>query len=88
MNRCQYCNKKKSFEEEANKTLISKDFKNDVALSIEIDRGKLYVSTENVLIYKQTNWEQKDNVWCFTSKKINYCPMCGRSLVEKVESEE
>lgn len=77
---CNYCNKHKEFEEQANKSLISKDFKNDVSVSLEIDRGKLYLSTENVLIYKNTNWEQIEGVWCLTSKKINYCPMCGRKL--------
>lgn len=78
MSECQYCNKKKSFKEQANKSLISKDFKNDVAVHLEIDRSKLILSTENILIYKQTNWEQTDDVWCLVSKKINYCPMCGR----------
>ena len=42
---CNYCNKHKEFEEEANKSLISKDFKNDVSVSLEIDRGKLCLST-------------------------------------------
>ena len=78
--KCNYCNKPKDFEEEANKSLISKDFKNDVSVSLEIDRGKLWLSTENVLIYKNTNWEQIEGVWCLTSKKINYCPMCGRKF--------
>ena len=77
---CNYCNKPKEFKEQANKSLISKDFKNDVSVSLEIDRGKLCLSTENVLIYKNTNWEQIDGAWCLTSKKINYCPMCGRKL--------
>lgn len=80
--KCQYCNKKKSFKEEANKLLISKDFENDVSVILEIDRGRLALSTENVLIYKNTNWEQIDGAWCLTSKKINYCPMCGRKLDE------
>lgn len=78
--RCEYCNKEKSFKEEANKSLFSKTFKNDVDVSIEIDKGRLYVSTENILIYRQTDWQQTEGVWCFTSKKINYCPMCGRRL--------
>ena len=77
--KCEYCNKEKEFVEQANKILISKDFKNEVSASLEIDRGKLVLSTENIYMYRHTIWGCKDG-WCLTSKKINYCPMCGRKL--------
>lgn len=77
--RCEYCNKEKAFEEQANKSLISKDLKNEVSVVVEIDRGKLVISTENIFMYQQTVWGCEGG-WSLTSKKINYCPMCGRKL--------
>jgi len=73
--RCQYCDKKKTFEEEANKSLISKSFKNGIDTIIEIDRGKLCVWVDNPEYYGTDI--QSDGL---ASKKINYCPMCGRKL--------
>ena len=80
---CDYCNKKKSFEEEANKHLISKSFKNEIDAIIEIDRGKLCVWVDNLTYYDKPDWFKSSD--CLTSKKINYCPMCGRKLKKEVE---
>lgn len=77
--KCNYCKKKKEFEEQANDSLISKDLKNDISIILEIDRGKLVLSTENIFMYKKTTWGCREG-WVLTSKKINYCPMCGRKL--------
>ena len=76
---CDYCNKKKSFEEEANKRLISKSFKNGIDAIIEIDRGKLCLWVDNPDLYG-TDIPSDGLV----SKKINYCPMCGRKLEKEV----
>lgn len=73
--RCQYCDKKKSFEEEANKSLISKSLRNSTDVIIEIDRGKLCVWVDNPEYYG-TEFPSDG----LASKKINYCPMCGRKL--------
>lgn len=79
MKKCEYCDKEKEFEEQANKGLISKDLKNAVSVSLEIDRGKLVLATENIFMYQKTTWGCREG-WDLTSKKINYCPMCGRKL--------
>lgn len=73
--RCQYCDKKKSFEEEANKRLILKDLKNSTSVIVEIDRGKLVTWVDNPEYYG-TEFPSD----AIVSKKINYCPMCGRKL--------
>ena len=74
---CDYCNKNKSFEEEANKQLIQKSLKNEIDVGLEIDRGKLVLWVDNLTYYDNGNLSQSDDL---TSKKINYCPMCGRRL--------
>lgn len=76
--KCNYCNKKKDFEEQANKLIINKSFKNEVDVILEIDRGKLCLFVDNLTYYDKDNWLEKSS--CLTSKKINYCPMCGRKL--------
>ena len=77
---CVYCDKKKSFEEEANKRLILKDLKNSTSVIVEIDRGKLVTWVDNLTYYDKPDWFKSSD--CLTSKKINYCPMCGRKLRE------
>ena len=76
--KCQYCNKEKEFEEQANKRLIDKRFKNEIDAMIEIDRDKLVLWVDNLTYYDKPNWFNTSD--CLTSKKINYCPMCGRKL--------
>lgn len=75
---CMYCSKKKSFEEEANKRIITKSFKNEIDVMLEIDRGKLVLWADNLTYYDKPNWFETSD--CLTSKKINYCPMCGKKL--------
>lgn len=72
---CEYCSKKKTFKEEANKSLISKSLRNAVDIVIEIDRGKLCVWVDNPEYYG-TKFPSDG----LASKKINYCPMCGKKL--------
>lgn len=75
---CNYCNKKKQFEEEANKRIIDKSFKNQVDVMLEIDRDNLTLWCDNLEYYNKEDWfKNSDKI---TSKKINYCPMCGRKL--------
>lgn len=76
--KCKYCDKEKSFEEEANERLITKSFKNEIDVMLEIDRGKLVLWADNLTYYDKPNWLEKSDE--LTSKKINYCPMCGRKL--------
>ncbi len=75
---CVYCNKKKSFEEEANKRIIDKSFKNEIDAMLEIDKDKLTLWVDNITYYDKQNWFSTSD--CITSKKIYYCPMCGRKL--------
>lgn len=77
MKRCEYCDKKKTFEEEANKQLIQKNLKNEISVGLEIDRGKLVLWADNLTYYDTDKFPQSDDL---TSKKINYCPMCGRKF--------
>jgi len=72
---CNYCNKPKQFEEEANKILMEKELKNNVDVIVEIDKGKLCVWVDNPEYYG-TDICSDDIV----SKKIKYCPMCGDKL--------
>ena len=81
--KCQYCSKKKSFEEEANKRIIDKSFKNEIDVMLEIDRGKLVLWADNLTYYDKPDWFKSSD--CLTSKKINYCPICGRNLEKEVE---
>ena len=76
--KCQYCNKEKEFVEQANKRLIDKRFKNEVDAMVEIDRDKLVLWVDNLTYYNKPDWFSTSD--CLTSKKINYCPMCGRKL--------
>ena len=45
---------------------------------LEIDRGKLVLWADNLTYYDKPNWFETSD--CLTSKKINYCPMCGKKL--------
>ena len=73
---CKYCKKDGYYER--NKSLISKTLKNnvDIDLSINVKYKKLVVSTENLKMKVE-----EDN-WILSTKRINYCPMCGRRLGE------
>lgn len=75
---CDYCNKKKSFPEEANKSIILKSFKNEVDVGLEIFEGKISLWADNLTYYKDDELRMKSD--CIVNKKINYCPMCGRKL--------
>lgn len=75
---CNYCNKPKEFEEEANKHIISKTLKNQIDVILEIDRDKLVLWCDNLTYYDKENWLLVSDK--ITSKKIKYCPMCGRKL--------
>ena len=75
---CDYCNKTKEFEEQANKSIINKNLKNEVDVILEIDRGKLVLWCDNLTYYDKEHWFQNSDK--ITSKKINYCPMCGRKV--------
>jgi len=76
--KCNYCNKPKEFEEQANKPIINKNLKNEIDVILEIDRGKLVLWCDNLTYYEKENWFQNSDK--IASKKINYCPMCGRKL--------
>ena len=71
---CEYCKNDGYYKR--NKSLISKTLKNDVDIdfSIDVKDEKIVASIEN---FKMEIYE--DN-WVITTKKINYCPMCGRQL--------
>ena len=71
---CKYCKNDGYYKR--NKSLISKTLKNDVDIdfSIDVKDEKIVASIEN---FKMEIYE--DN-WAITTKKINYCPMCGRKL--------
>ena len=71
---CKYCKNDGYYKR--NKSLISKTLKNDVDIdfSIDVKDEKIVASIEN---FKMETYE--DN-WVITTKKINYCPMCGRKL--------
>ena len=73
---CKYCEKDGYYNR--NKSLISKTLKNkvDIDLSVNVKDKKLVASIENL------NIEAFDDKWIITTKKINYCPMCGRRLGE------
>ncbi len=78
---CEYCNKKKSFEEEANRHIISKSLNNEIDVILEIDRDKLVLWCDNLTYYDKKDWIfNSDKI---ASKKINYCPMCGEKLVKQ-----
>ena len=79
--RCEYCNKKKSFPEEANKSIISKSFNNEVDVGLEIFEGKISLWADNLTYYNDDELRMKSD--CIVNKKINYCPMCGRKLTGK-----
>ena len=73
---CEYCKKDGYYNR--NKSLISKTLKNnvDIDLSINVKDKKLVASIENLTM------SVEDNSWFLPTKKINYCPMCGRKLKE------
>lgn len=77
---CDYCNKKKSFPEEANKRIVMKSFKNEVDVGLEIVDGKLSLWADNLTYYKDDDLRMKSDD--IINKKINYCPFCGRKLKE------
>lgn len=71
---CEYCKNDGYYK--ANKSLISKKLRNNVYVDIQVNvkDKKLIASIENLTM----NIED-DN--CFLpTKKINFCPMCGRKL--------
>ena len=72
---CKYCEKDGYYER--NKSLISKTLKNnvDIDLSINVKDKKIVASVENLAMIEENNW-------VLPTKKINYCPMCGRRLKE------
>ena len=71
---CKYCKNDGYYKR--NKSLISKTLKNDVDIdfSIDVKDEKIVASIENFKI------ETYEDNWVITTKKINYCPMCGRKL--------
>ncbi len=71
---CEYCNNDGYLK--PNKSLISKTLKNNVDIDIQINvkDKKLAMSIENLSV------KTYENNWIITTKKINYCPMCGRKL--------
>lgn len=73
---CKYCEKDGYYNR--NKSLISKTLKNniDIDLSINVKDKKLVASIENLTM------SVEDNNWVLPTKKINYCPMCGRRFGE------
>lgn len=73
---CKYCEKDGYYER--NKSLISKTLKNnvDIDLSINVKDKKIVASVENLAM------SIEENNWFLPTKKINYCPMCGRRLGE------
>lgn len=79
---CEYCNKRKTFEEEANKQIITKSLKNEIDVGLEIDRGKIVIWADNLIYYGTEKFSHSDDL---ASKKINYCPMCGRKLHKNQE---
>lgn len=76
MKMCEYCKKDGYYER--NKSLISKRLKNnvDIDLSINVKDKKIVASVENLAM------RVEGNNWVLPTKKINYCPMCGRRLGE------
>ncbi len=72
---CEYCGKDGYYNQ--NKSLISKILKNnvDIDLSINVKDKKLVASVENLAM------SIEENNWVLPTKKINYCPMCGRRLL-------
>lgn len=76
--KCNYCNKPKEFEEQANKPLINKRFKNQIDTILEIDKDKLVLWCDNLTYYDKEDWFKNSDK--HTLKKINYCPICGRKI--------
>lgn len=72
---CRYCENDGYYNR--NKSLISKKLKNnvDIDIAINVKDKKLVASIENLTISEEDNW-------FLPTKKINYCPMCGRRLGE------
>ena len=81
--KCNYCNKPKEFEEQANKPLINKRFKNQIDTIIEIDKDKLVLWCDNLTYYDKEDWFKDSDK--HTLKKINYCPICGRKIGSEKE---
>ena len=78
MKRCQYCDKLKSFPEEANKSLISYSFKNEIDGGLEIFENKLSFWVDNLTYYNNDELIGKSDD--IKNININYCPMCGKKL--------
>ena len=74
---CEYCKKDGYYK--ANKSLINKTLKNkvDIDIQINVKDKKLVASIENL------NIETCIDNWIITTKKISYCPMCGRNLCKR-----
>lgn len=78
---CEYCKNDGYYNR--NKSLISKILKNnvDIDLAINVKDRKIVASIENLIM------SVKDGNWFLPTKKINYCPMCGRKLAEKEDKQ-
>lgn len=74
---CEYCKNDGYYNR--NKSLMSKTLKNkvDIDIAIDVKDKKIVASVENLSMKPE-----EDNCFLLT-KKINYCPMCGRKLEGK-----
>lgn len=73
---CEFCKNDGYYK--ANKSLISKTLKNNVDIDVQINvkDKRLSLSIENLSV------KTYDDNWIITTKRINYCPMCGRKLTK------
>lgn len=79
--KCEYC--ENDGYETPNKSIISKSLKKnqvDVDLSLNVEQKSLCLWADNLLLYGKDDWFATSDQ--YTTKKINYCPMCGRKLGE------
>ena len=79
---CEYC--KNDGYETPNKSIISASLKKnqvDVDLSLNVKRKSLCLWADNLKLYGDDTWFETSDQ--YTLKKINYCPMCGRKLMDK-----
>lgn len=79
---CEYCKNDGYYKR--NKSLISKTLKNkvDIDFSIDVKDKILVASIENLQL------KIEDDNWVISKKKINYCPMCGRDLRRRNNTDE
>ena len=71
---CEYCKNDGYYNR--NKSLISKTLKNkvDIDIAISVKDKKIVASIENL------NMKPEEDNWFLSTKKIKYCPICGRKL--------